>query len=58
MTQTLTAQDLFRAAYENRYTWDSEFPRYQTKITLEDTKATHIGQIQVKAAIVCCVVMK
>ncbi|NJK35144.1 MAG: DUF3386 domain-containing protein [Oscillatoriales cyanobacterium SM2_2_1] len=26
MTATLTAQELFREAYENRYTWDESFP--------------------------------
>ncbi|MFM7382163.1 MAG: DUF3386 family protein, partial [Microcystaceae cyanobacterium] len=25
MTLTLSAQDLFRTAYENRYTWDTAF---------------------------------
>lgn len=47
MTQTLTAQDLFRAAYENRYTWDSDFPGYQAKVTLHDGNATHEGRVQV-----------
>ncbi|NEQ47149.1 MAG: DUF3386 domain-containing protein [Leptolyngbya sp. SIOISBB] len=47
MTQTLTAQDLFRAAYENRYTWDPDFPGYQANVTLHDGDATHQGHIQV-----------
>ena len=25
----------FRAAYENRYTWDSDFPGYTTKLELK-----------------------
>lgn len=47
MTQTLTAQDLFRAAYDNRYTWDPDFPGYQASVTLRDGNTTHQGQIQV-----------
>jgi hypothetical protein len=34
MVQTqLSAQDLFRAAYNNRYTWDPSFPGYTADIT-------------------------
>jgi Protein of unknown function (DUF3386) len=36
----LSAQDLFRAAYENRYTWDKEFPGYTADVTF-----THDGQV-------------
>ncbi|MGK7951353.1 MAG: DUF3386 domain-containing protein [Xenococcaceae cyanobacterium] len=35
MTQTLTAQDIFRSAYENRYTWDAEFPGYTATVTMK-----------------------
>ncbi|MGD1942172.1 MAG: DUF3386 domain-containing protein [Leptolyngbyaceae cyanobacterium] len=48
MAQTLTAQDLFRAAYENRYTWDADFPGYSASVTLRDG-LTHRGQVQVNA---------
>ena len=34
MTQTLTAQDVFRSAYENRYTWDKDFPGYKATATM------------------------
>ena len=47
MTQTLTAQDLFRAAYDNRYTWDADFPGYQATVTLTDANTTHKGHVQV-----------
>ncbi len=42
MTQTLTAQDIFRSAYENRYTWDAEFPGYTATVTMKsgDRKCT------------------
>ena len=49
MTQTLTAQDLFRAAYENRYTWDADFPGYGATVTLRGGGMTHRGQVQVNA---------
>ncbi len=45
--QTLTAQNLFRAAYENRYTWDANFPGYQATVTLTEADATHKGHVQV-----------
>ena len=47
MTQTLTAQDMFRAAYENRYTWDANFPGYRAKVTLQDGRDTYTGQVQI-----------
>ncbi|MBE9070594.1 DUF3386 family protein, partial [Leptolyngbya cf. ectocarpi LEGE 11479] len=28
----LSARDIMRAAYENRYTWDSNFPGYTTDV--------------------------
>ncbi|OKH19153.1 hypothetical protein NIES593_21170 [Hydrococcus rivularis NIES-593] len=33
MTQRIEARDLFRAAYENRYTWEKNFPGYTADIT-------------------------
>ncbi|HLO83665.1 MAG TPA: DUF3386 family protein, partial [Nostocaceae cyanobacterium] len=34
MTVTqISAQELFRAAYENRYTWDKNFPGYTADVT-------------------------
>ncbi|MGB5592975.1 MAG: DUF3386 family protein [Crocosphaera sp.] len=28
-------RDLFRAAYENRYTWDQNFPGYTADVTFK-----------------------
>ncbi|RZM75291.1 DUF3386 domain-containing protein [Leptolyngbya iicbica] len=48
MTQTtLTAQEIFRAAYDNRYTWDKGFPGFQATVTLTDADVTHTGRVQV-----------
>ena len=49
MTQTLTAQDAFRAAYENRYTWDADFPGFTADVTFTNGDAAHAGQVAIKA---------
>jgi len=33
MTEEMSARELFRKAYENRYTWDESFPGYTMDIT-------------------------
>jgi hypothetical protein len=33
MTVALTARDLFQQAYENRYTWDEQFPGYTAQVS-------------------------
>ncbi|NEP17009.1 MAG: DUF3386 domain-containing protein [Leptolyngbya sp. SIO4C1] len=42
-----SARDLFRAAYENRYTWDSSFPGYTTDVTLHQGDQTYAGRARV-----------
>ena len=42
-----TARDRFRAAYENRYTWDSDFPGYSTKLELKQGDETYTADIKV-----------
>lgn len=49
MTQTLTAQDVFRSAYENRYTWDSNFPGYQAKVIMNSQEQQYTAQIKVNS---------
>ncbi len=50
MTAThVSAEELFRAAYENRYTWDPEFPGYSAEVTYWDGKRTFVGQVRVGA---------
>ncbi|MGB8698335.1 MAG: DUF3386 domain-containing protein [Thermosynechococcaceae cyanobacterium] len=48
-TATLAAQDLFRAAYENRYTWDAQFPGYTADVTYTHEGQTVTGQVRVTA---------
>jgi Protein of unknown function (DUF3386) len=43
----LSAQDLFRAAYENRYTWDTQFPGYTADVTYTQDGQVFTGQARV-----------
>ncbi|MBE9033898.1 DUF3386 domain-containing protein [aff. Roholtiella sp. LEGE 12411] len=50
MTVTqLSAQELFRAAYENRYTWDKNFPGYTANITYKHDNKVFTGKVIVNA---------
>lgn len=42
-----SARELLRAAYENRYTWDSSFPGYTTDVTFRRGDQTFTGKAQV-----------
>jgi hypothetical protein len=48
MTETDLARELFRAAYENRYTWDEKFPGYTTKLELKQGEEIYHADIQVE----------
>jgi Protein of unknown function (DUF3386) len=45
----VSATDLFRAAYENRYTWDKSFPGYTASVTLTQGDEVFVGTVQVNA---------
>lgn len=45
----LTAQSLFQAAYENRYTWDQQFPGYTATVTYTYGDDVVTGQVTVTA---------
>ncbi len=49
VTTQLTAQDFFRQAYENRYTWDSSFPGYTADITYNSGDQSVTGRIKIEA---------
>jgi hypothetical protein len=36
MTEQKSARELFQAAYENRYTWDANFPGYTATVELKE----------------------
>lgn len=44
MTES-TARDLFKAAYENRYTWDSNFPGYSANVQIKQGDEVYNGKI-------------
>ena len=48
MTDPANARDLFRAAYEHRYTWDSNFPGYSADIQIEQGSEVYNGHITIK----------
>lgn len=47
MTDQRTATELFRAAYENRYTWDKNFPGYIADVAFKHDGNTVTGHIRV-----------
>ncbi|MGL5059704.1 MAG: DUF3386 domain-containing protein [Microcoleus sp.] len=48
MTEQASARDLFRAAYEHRYTWDSNFPGYSADIELKQGDETYTAHVAIK----------
>lgn len=49
MTNTNSARDRFRAAYENRYTWDGNFPGYTTELELKQGEEVYTAKIRVES---------
>ncbi|NEP61421.1 MAG: DUF3386 domain-containing protein [Symploca sp. SIO2G7] len=43
----LSARDVMRAAYENRYTWDSNFPGYTMDVEFKHSDQTYTGSARV-----------
>lgn len=43
----LSARDIMRAAYENRYTWDGNFPGYTTDVEFKHGDQTYVGKARV-----------
>ena len=48
MTEPANARDLFRAAYEHRYTWDATFPGYTADIELKQGEEVYTGHVAIK----------
>ena len=48
MTQTKDAREIFQAAYENRYTWDSNFPGYTAKLEIKQGDELYSATVEVK----------
>ena len=48
LTPDISALDIFRKAYENRYTWNPQFPGYTAVVELKHNKKYYRGNILVK----------
>jgi hypothetical protein len=49
MTEQLAARDRFRAAYENRYTWNKDFPGFTADVTYTHNDQSYSGKVRVGA---------
>lgn len=49
MTEQINARALFQAAYENRYTWDQNFPGYTADVTYRVGDQTYTGTCRINA---------
>lgn len=49
MAEQKEARDLMRAAYENRYTWNKNFPGYTANVTLKRGDQTYTGKVRVNS---------
>ncbi|GAC1459206.1 MAG: DUF3386 domain-containing protein [Chamaesiphon sp.] len=49
MTEQRNASELFRAAYENRYTWDENFPGYSADIELKQGNEVYTGKARINS---------
>ena len=47
MTTSKTAQELFKTAYESRYTWDEDFPGYTANVQLIQGEETYTGKVSI-----------
>lgn len=47
MTEQTDARDLFRAAYENRYTWNADFPGYSADVELKQGDEVYTGKVRI-----------
>lgn len=47
MIQQTSARELFRAAYENRYTWDENFPGYSADVQIKQGDEVYTGKIRI-----------
>lgn len=45
-SSTISAHDLFRNAYQNRYTWGSQFPGYTAALEIKQGKENYKGRIR------------
>jgi hypothetical protein len=49
MTEQKSARELFQAAYENRYTWDANFPGYSADVELKQGDEVYTGKVRINS---------
>lgn len=49
MTESTQARQIFRAVYENRYTWDEKFPGYTADLQLKQGDEVYTGKVRVNS---------
>ncbi len=49
MIEQQDARELFRAAYDNRYTWDGNFPGYTADVNYQAGDQTHTAKAQINS---------
>ena len=49
MTEQKSARELFRAAYENRYTWDQNFPGYSADVEIKQGEEVYTGKVRINS---------
>lgn len=47
MIDQTSAREQFRAAYENRYTWDENFPGYSANVQLKQGDEVYTGKVRI-----------
>jgi hypothetical protein len=49
MTEEKSARELFKAAYENRYTWDQNFPGYSADVEIKQGDEVYTGKVRINS---------
>ncbi|MBV9386052.1 MAG: DUF3386 domain-containing protein [Chroococcidiopsidaceae cyanobacterium CP_BM_ER_R8_30] len=47
MTEQRSAKELFQIAYENRYTWDQNFPGYSADVQIKQGNEIYTGKVRI-----------
>ena len=47
MTEPKSARELFQAAYNNRYTWDENFPGYSADVEIKQGNEVYTGKVRI-----------
>jgi hypothetical protein len=47
MTEQTKAREMFQAAYENRYTWNENFPGYSADVEVKQNDEVYSGKVQI-----------